>query len=249
VSQVILETRGLTKRFGANVAVSEVSLSVETGVIHCIIGPNGAGKTTLFNLLTKDLQPSSGTILLAGHDITSLKPHEISRRGVGRSYQITSVFPHMSVRDNVWVATYRHRRGGQFNFWSRQGAYPDVDARADEVLAEIGVGTAYGDMLAGELSYGDQRLLEIAIALATSPRLLLFDEPMSGLSEEETRRVAELIRALGARYTVVMIEHKMNVVMTISDRITVMNFGEVIADGPPAEIAADPAVKRAYFGT
>jgi branched-chain amino acid transport system ATP-binding protein len=155
----------------------------------------------------------------------------------------------MSVRDNVWVATYRHRRDGQFNFWSRSRAYPDVDARTDEILAEIGVAAGYGETLARELSYGDQRLLEIAIALATAPRLLLFDEPMSGLSGEETRRVSELIRALGARYTVVMIEHKMNVVMTISDRITVMNFGKVIADGLPVEIAADAAVKRAYFGT
>jgi branched-chain amino acid transport system ATP-binding protein len=249
VGEIILETRGLTKKFGANVAVSDVSLAVEAGIIHCIIGPNGAGKTTLFNLLTKDLQPSSGTMLLAGQDITLLKPHEISRRGVGRSYQITSVFPHMSVRDNVWVATYRHRRAGRFNFWSSSGAYPDVDMRTDEILAEIGVGAVNGKTLAGELSYGDQRLLEIAIALATSPRLLLFDEPMSGLSEEETRRVSELIRALGTRYTVVMIEHKMNVVMSISDRITVMNFGKVIADGLPVEVAADADVKRAYFGT
>jgi branched-chain amino acid transport system ATP-binding protein len=146
-------------------------------------------------------------------------------------------------------AAYRDRKDGRFNFWSRAVGYAEVDGTADRLIDEIGVGTGRAGTLAGELSYGDQRLLEIAIALATSPRLLLLDEPMSGLSEEETRRVAELIRALSARYTIVMIEHKMNVVMSISDRVTVMNFGEVIADGPPAAVAADPAVKRAYFGT
>jgi branched-chain amino acid transport system ATP-binding protein len=248
MAHTILRTEGITKAFGANVAVSNVSLTVAEGALHCIIGPNGAGKTTLFNLLTKDLPPTSGRILFEDEDITLLKTHEVSRRGIGRSFQITSVFPTMTVHDNVWVAAYRHQRKGLFDFWNTADRFGDIDSRVAAILSEVGL-APYADRRAGELSYGDQRLLEIAITLATSPRLLLLDEPMSGLSEEDTRRTAGLVRRLARDYTVVMIEHKMNVVMTISDRITVMNFGEVIAEGTPNEVAANEAVKRAYFGT
>jgi branched-chain amino acid transport system ATP-binding protein len=248
VGQAILKTERVSKAFGANLAVAGVSLEIEEGTLHTIIGPNGAGKTTLFNLLTKDLAPTSGRIVFAGEDVTHRQSYEISRLGVGRSYQITSVFAGMTVHDNVWVAAYRHAHRGFFDFWSLSGRFTDLARRTEDVLAETGL-AGRGAMLARELSYGDQRLLEIAIALATVPRLLLLDEPTSGLSQEETQKVAELIRRLARQYTVVMIEHKVDVVMTISDRITVMNFGEVIAEGSPAEITANERVKKAYFGT
>ena len=248
MGQAILRTEQVTKSFGANLAVAGVSLEVQEGTLHTIIGPNGAGKTTLFNLLTKDLPPTSGRIVFAGEDVTHRQPYEVSRLGVGRSYQITSIFAGMTVHDNVWVAAYRNARGGFFDFWSRAARFGDLRLRTEDVLAHAGLG-GRGARLARELSYGDQRLLEIAIALATEPRLLLLDEPTSGLSQEETQKVAELIRRLARQYTVVMIEHKVDVVMTISDRISVMNFGEIIAEGTPAEIMANERVKKAYFGT
>jgi branched-chain amino acid transport system ATP-binding protein len=244
----VLSTSGLSKSFGANIAVRDVSLEVRENSLHCIIGPNGAGKTTLFNLLTRDLRPSAGRIHFAGEDVTSRRPDEISRRGIGRSYQITSVFGSMTVRDNVWVAAYRFLRQGALTFWRRDRAGSEVDRWVEETLARVGLREA-ADLRADELSYGDQRVLEIAIALATRPRLILLDEPMSGLSQEDTRRMAALVRSLTERGTVLMIEHKIDVIMGISDRVTVMNFGEVIADGPPERIAADPLVRQAYFGS
>jgi branched-chain amino acid transport system ATP-binding protein len=247
MATALLETDKLTKRFGAHTAVSEVSLSVREGELLCIIGPNGAGKTTFFNLLAKDLPPSAGRIRLAGRDVTALRPHQVSRLGVGRSYQITSIFPELDVRENVWVAAYRHEHAGLLDFWSGAGRFRELGARVEASLEQVGM-TALAEVKASELSYGDQRLLEIAITLATQPRLILLDEPTSGLSQEETRKVAQLVRRLAERYTVVMIEHKMDVVMTISHRIVVMNFGAVIADGPPAEVARDAVVKKAYFG-
>jgi branched-chain amino acid transport system ATP-binding protein len=243
----ILRTEHLSKAFGANLAVADVTLEVEEGSLHTIIGPNGAGKTTLFNLLTKDLPPTRGRIVFDGRDVTGRTPFEIARLGVGRSYQITSTFQSMTVLDNVWVSAYRRLRAGRFDFWSRVRGFADVERHAVEVLARLGL-AAHKDAFARALSYGDQRLLEIAIALATGPRMLLLDEPTSGLSQEETGRIAELIRRLAREYTVVMIEHKVDVVMAISDRITVMNFGEVIADGPPTAIMVNPDVRKAYFG-
>ena len=248
MTEPLLRVEGLTKVFGAHKAVSGISLEVAAGELLCIIGPNGAGKTTLFNLLTKDLSPTAGRIWLSGDDVTGARPHQISRRGVGRSYQITSVFQSMTVFDNVWTAAYRHDEGGRLVFWRRSDAYEAVSPRVDEVLAAVGL-AHYRDALAAELSYGDQRLLEIAVTLATAPRLLLLDEPTSGLSQEETRKVSSLIRELSARATVVMIEHKMDVVMQISDRLAVMNFGRVIAEGRPEDVARDPEVRRAYLGT
>jgi branched-chain amino acid transport system ATP-binding protein len=244
----LLSTKSLTKQFGANVAVSDVSLEVVPNSLHCIIGPNGAGKTTLFNLLTKDLKPTSGLIFLEGDDITGLRPDQISRRGVGRSYQITSVFNSLTVHENVWVAAYRHMNSGALVFWRRKVPGLDVSARADEILERVGL-LELREMKADELSYGDQRILEIAITLATEPQLLLLDEPMSGLSQEDTKRMASLIKGLVATETVLMIEHKIDVIMGISDHVTVMDFGKVIADGTPEEIAADPRVRQAYFGS
>ena len=244
----LLSVSGLGKVFGGHHAVSDVTLDVEAGALVCILGPNGAGKTTLFNLLTKDLQPSSGTIRFEGRDVTALPPHGVARLGIGRSYQITSVFPELSVEDNVWIAAYRQDHAGRLVFWRGAARYRRSEARIQDLLETVGL-LRLRHVAAGALSYGDQRLLEIAITLATEPRLVLLDEPTSGLSQEETRRVGRLIRMLAASVTVVMIEHKMDVVMEISDRLVVMNRGRVIADGTPAIVAADEAVKAAYFGT
>jgi branched-chain amino acid transport system ATP-binding protein len=244
----MLRTEGLTKAFGANTAVSNVSIEVAEGELLCIIGPNGAGKTTFFNLLTKDLSPTAGRIFVEGREVTSLLPHQISRLGVGRSYQITSVFQELSVHENVWVAAYRKSKRGRLNFWNSARSFRELDSPVMGTLERVGL-AARADLVAGALSYGDQRLLEIAITLASSPRLILLDEPTSGLSQDETEKVGRLIRELARTVTVVMIEHKMNVVMSISDRIVVMNFGAVIADGKPDQVAAHPEVRRAYFGT
>jgi branched-chain amino acid transport system ATP-binding protein len=244
----LLSVSGLGKIFGGHHAVENVTLDVGVGALVCILGPNGAGKTTLFNLLTKDLQPTSGTIRFEGRDVTGLPPHRIARLGIGRSYQITSIFPELSVEENVWIAAYRRDHGGRLVFWRRAASYRRSETRIQTLLETVGL-QHLRSVPAAALSYGDQRLLEIAITLATEPRLILLDEPTSGLSQEETRRVGRLIRALAAQITVVMIEHKIDVVMEISDRLVVMNRGRVIADGRPAEVAADAAVKAAYFGT
>ena len=243
----LLSVQGLAKQFGGHRAVDGVALDVAAGELVCILGPNGAGKTTLFNLLTKDLQPSAGTIRFEGRDITALAPHRVARLGIGRSYQITSVFPELSVEENVWVAAYRQDHAGRLVFWRRADRFVRDEARTRELLERVGI-ARLRHLPAGQLSYGDQRLLEIAITLATAPRLLLLDEPTSGLSQEETTRVGALIRSLAGTYTVVMIEHKMDVVMQISDRLVVMDRGRVIADDVPAVVARDRAVKTAYFG-
>ena len=243
----LLDVTGLARRFGGHRAVDGVDLAVETGELVCILGPNGAGKTTLFNLLTKDLPPSAGTIRFEGRDITALPPHRVARLGIGRSYQITSVFPELSVEENVRLAAYRQDHAGRLVFWRRADRFRRDEPRTRELLERTGLARLRGEP-AGRISYGDQRLLEIAITLAAGPRLLLLDEPTSGLSQEETGRVAALIRSLARDYTVVMIEHKMDVVMRISDRLVVMDRGRVIANGRPDAVAADPAVKTAYFG-
>ncbi len=247
MSTEILRTEGVSKNFGAHKAVADVSLSVREGHLHCIIGPNGAGKTTLFNVLTKDLPPTTGAIFFQGRDVTGLAPYEISRLGIGRSYQITSIFANQTVYDNVWVAVYQHEGTGSFNFWRRYTGYPPLNERTTSLLELVGLSSHAGKM-AMELSYGDQRLLEIAVTLATSPKLLLLDEPVNGLAQNETGKLARLIRDLVPRYTVLMIEHKMDVVMNISDRVSVMNFGEIIAEGTPQEMRDNADVKRAYFG-
>ncbi|MDQ2140670.1 ABC transporter ATP-binding protein [Alcaligenaceae bacterium B3P038] len=241
------EARNVTKKFGANVVIEDLSIGFEPGMLHSILGPNGAGKTTLFNLLTRDLPVTSGEILLNGDTVTKLKPHQIARRGVGRSYQISSVYLDLTFQENVWLAAYRAAHGGRIGWWRRVEHYDGLRAQASQLLAKLGL-EQYEHTLARSVSYGDQRLLEIAVTLATRPEILLLDEPTAGLSQRETERVKTFIASIKSEYTIVMIEHKMNVVMEISDRIHVMNRGALIAAGTAAEISQNQAVHAAYFG-
>jgi branched-chain amino acid transport system ATP-binding protein len=242
----VLRTRELTKRFGANVAVDAVDIDVRPGKLHAIIGPNGAGKTTLFNLLSGELRPSGGSIEFAGRDVSRLDATSRSHLGMGRSFQRTNVFPKLSVFENVRLAA-QSRTGQSFAMWRTASSLRAVSARTEAALDEIGL-LGHRAQLAGELAGGDQRLLELAITLATDPVLLLLDEPSQGLSPQDARRLIDRIGALAARYTIVLIEHNMPLVMGLSDEITVMNFGRVLAHGTPAEIRADPAVRAAYLG-
>ena len=243
----ILETQELTKAFGALTAVNGVSLSVEAGTLHSIIGPNGAGKTTLFNLLTGTFPPTSGRILLDGRDITGTPAHRVAHLGLARSYQRTSVFPAFSLLENVWVAAFATGRSWRGLAWRKTERYAEVTARARQALADTGL-AGKADAPAREISHGEQRQLELAIALAAAPRVLLLDEPAAGLSPEETRKMVALVRSLKGRYTIVLIEHKMDIIMSVSDRISVMHFGSLIAEGTPAEIQKNPEVRRAYLG-
>jgi branched-chain amino acid transport system ATP-binding protein len=243
----ILETQELTKAFGALTAVNGVSLSVEAGTLHSIIGPNGAGKTTLFNLLTGTFPPSSGRILLDGRDITGTPASRVAHLGLARSYQRTSVFPAFSLLDNVWVAAFATGLSWSGLAWRKTERYAEVTARARQALADVGL-AGKADAPAREISHGEQRQLELAIALAAAPRVLLLDEPAAGLSPEETRNMVALVRSLKGRYTIVLIEHKMDIIMSVSDRISVMHFGGLIAEGTPAEIQKNPEVRRAYLG-
>jgi len=243
----ILETQALTKAFGALTAVNGVSLGVEAGTLHSIIGPNGAGKTTLFNLLTGTFPPSSGRILLDGRDITGTPAHRVAHLGLARSYQRTSVFPAFSLLDNVWVAAFATGRSWSGLMWRKADRFPEAIARARQALADVGLAGKAGAP-AREISHGEQRQLELAIALAAAPRVLLLDEPAAGLSPEETRKMVALVRSLKGRYTIVLIEHKMDIIMSVSDRISVMHFGSLIAEGTPAEIQKNPEVRRAYLG-
>jgi branched-chain amino acid transport system ATP-binding protein len=243
----ILETQALTKAFGALTAVNGVSLGVEAGTLHSVIGPNGAGKTTLFNLLTGTFPPSSGRILLDGRDITGTPASRVAHLGLARSYQRTTVFPAFSLLDNVWVAAFATGRSWRGLMWRKTERYAEVTARARQALADVGL-AGKADAPAREISHGEQRQLELAIALAAAPRVLLLDEPAAGLSPEETRKMVALVRSLKGRYTIVLIEHKMDIIMSVSDRISVMHFGSLIAEGTPAEIQKNPEVRRAYLG-
>ena len=243
----LLETRELTKSFGALTAVNAVNLRIEQGTLHSIIGPNGAGKTTLFNLLTGQFPPSAGQILFDGRDITGTRAHHIAHLGLARSFQRTNVFPAFSLLDNVWVAAFACSPSWRGLLWRRTDRYADVTARARAALADVGLAEK-AHHLAREISHGEQRQLELAIALAAAPRVLLLDEPAAGLSPEETRRMVALVRQLKGRYTIVLIEHKIDIIMRVSDRISVMHFGALIAEGTPAEIQRNPEVRRAYLG-
>jgi len=243
----ILETESLTKSFGALTAVSAVRLRVEAGTLHSIIGPNGAGKTTLFNLLTGTFPPTSGRILFDGKDITGTPAHRIAHLGLARSFQRTNVFPAFSLLDNVWLAAFACSRSWRGLLWRRAERYLEPTERARAALADVGL-AAKADQPAREISHGEQRQLELAIALAAAPRVLLLDEPAAGLSPEETRKMVALVRALKGRYTIVLIEHKMDIIMNVSDRISVMHFGSLIAEGTPQEIQRNPEVRRAYLG-
>ncbi len=242
----ILETDGLVKEFKGFVAVNDVSLRVRRGHIHALIGPNGAGKTTCFNLLTKFLEPSRGSIRFNGVDITSDRPAQIARRGVVRSFQISAVFPHLTVLENVRVALQR-RLGTSFHFWRSEKSLTVLDERARFLLAEVGL-AEYADVVAVEMPYGRKRALEIATTLALEPELMLLDEPTQGMGHEDVDRVMQLIKKVSANRSILMVEHNMKVVAGISDAITVLARGAVLAEGNYAEVARNPLVIEAYMG-
>src|SRR5207248_8870680 len=243
----LLETHSLSKSFGALTAVNAVNLRVEAGTLHSIIGPNGAGKTTLFNLLTGTFAPSAGRIVFDGSDITGTPAHRIAHLGLARSFQRTNVFPAFSLLENVWVAAFACSKSWRGLLWRHTDGYPEAIGRARQALADVGLADK-ASQPAREISHGEQRQLELAIALAAAPRVLLLDEPAAGLSPEETRKMVALVRTLKGRYTIVLIEHKMDIIMNVSDRISVMHFGALIAEGAPAEIQRNPDVRRAYLG-
>jgi branched-chain amino acid transport system ATP-binding protein len=241
----LLRTEGLTRSFGSLMAVSRVDLIVRQGELRSIIGPNGAGKTTLFRLVSGELAPSSGRIWFRDEEITGLPQHRVSRLGIAKSYQITNIFPHLSVLENVRVAAQGYARS--FNFWSRAGDLGEPRERAAAILESVGL-AGKADHLAAHLSHGEKRHLEIGISLASDPALLLLDEPTAGMSPEETEETIVLIREVATARTVILVEHKMKLVMKISDRITVLHQGQVIADGTPEEIRNDPVVRQTYLG-
>ncbi len=243
----ILETTDLTKEFKGFVAVNKVNLRVRRGHIHALIGPNGAGKTTCFNLLTKFLQPTSGAIVFDGADITRESPAAIARRGVIRSFQISAVFQHLSVLENVRVALQR-TLNTSFHFWKSERSLHKLDARAMELLAEVDLAD-YAQLPAVELSYGRKRALEIATTLAMSPQLMLLDEPTQGMGIEDVDRIRQLIKKVSAQRTILMVEHNMSVVSSIADTITVLQRGALLAEGPYAEVSKNPQVIEAYMGT
>ena len=243
----ILETHALTKEFKGFVAVDNVNLRVRRGSIHALIGPNGAGKTTCFNLLTKFLTPSAGRIVFQGVDMTNEKPAAIARRGVVRSFQISAVFAHLSVLENVRVALQR-KLGTSFHFWKRESSLRVLDDEALALLRSVDL-EPYASLPAVELSYGRKRALEIATTLAMDPTLMLLDEPTQGMGSEDVERVRELIRKVAANRTVLMVEHNMSVVASIADTITVLARGATLAEGPYAEVSRNPAVIEAYMGT
>ncbi len=243
----ILETRELTKEFKGFVAVNKVDLKVRRGSIHAMIGPNGAGKTTCFNLLTKFLIPTRGQILFDGVDITPDKPAAIARRGVIRSFQISAVFAHLSVLENVRVALQR-KLGTSYHVWKPEASLHTLDAQALALLAQVDL-EAYAALPAVELSYGCKRALEIATTLAMEPKLMLLDEPTQGMGLEDVDRIRQLIKKVAASRTVLMVEHNMSVVASIADTITVLQRGALLAEGPYAEVSKNPAVIEAYMGS
>jgi branched-chain amino acid transport system ATP-binding protein len=244
---IILSTSGLTKDFGGFTAVNGVDLKVKRGTIHALIGPNGAGKTTCFNLLTKFLSPTKGAIVFNDRDITREKPAEIARLGLVRSFQISAVFPQLSVLTNVRIALQR-KRGDSFDFWRSESVLKPLEDEALRLLDSVGL-ASYATLTAGELSYGRKRALEIATTLALDPEMLLLDEPMAGMGREDVERIAVLIRKVSANRTILMVEHNLSVVASLSDRITVLARGQVLAEGDYAAVSKDPRVIEAYIGS
>jgi branched-chain amino acid transport system ATP-binding protein len=244
---IVLETRGLTKEFRGFIAVNDVSLRVAAGTIHALIGPNGAGKTTCFNLLTKFLEPTRGTITWQGRDITRAKPAQVARLGVVRSFQISAVFPHLTVIENVRVALQR-ARGNSYDFWRSERVLAQYDDRARELLADVNL-TEYETVPAGLLPYGRKRALEIATTLALDPAMLLLDEPTAGMTHEDVEHVVALIHRIRVGRTILMVEHNLSVVAGLSDTITVLTRGQVLAEGDYAAVSANPEVRAAYIGS
>jgi branched-chain amino acid transport system ATP-binding protein len=242
----ILATQGLTKEFKGFVAVNGVDLTVRRGTIHALIGPNGAGKTTCFNLLTHFLTPTRGRIFFNGREITGSRPAAIARMGLVRSFQISAVFPHLSVLENVRIALQR-KHGHSFAFWRSERTLGSLDAQAGELIAAVGL-TGFEGTPAVELPYGRKRALEIATTLALDPEMMLLDEPTAGMTHEDVERIAALIKRVAADRTVLMVEHNLSVVSTLSDHITVLARGEVLAQGDYDSVSRNPAVIEAYLG-
>jgi len=242
----LLETKNVTKAYGALLAVSDVSFSINPGIIHSIIGPNGAGKTTFFNLLAGVYSPTSGDIVFEGKNISSMKVFKRARLGIGRSYQVTSIFPELTVRENVRVAV-QAKGNHNFSLFRPAESLSECMDKTNAILEEMGL-ISLADQIASTIPYGSQRSLDVAIALATDPKLLLLDEPTSGMSPEDTVKMIDLIERISERYTITLIEHHMSVVMSISDKITVLSQGMVLAEGDPKEIQKNEDVKNAYLG-
>jgi branched-chain amino acid transport system ATP-binding protein len=247
MTDVILETSHLTKEFKGFTAVNDVSLQVERGHIHALIGPNGAGKTTCFNLLTKFLVPTSGAIFFNGRDITAAKPAQIARQGIIRSFQISAVFPHLTVMQNVRIGLQR-ALGTSFHFWKKEASLSCLNDRAMELLLQVDL-REFADTVTVDLPYGRKRALEIATTLAMEPELMLLDEPTQGMGHEDVGRVTDLIKKVSAGRTILMVEHNMSVVSGICDKITVLQRGAVLAEGRYEEVASNPQVMEAYMGT
>jgi len=243
---ILLSASGLTKRFGGFAAVNGVDLAVRRGTIHALIGPNGAGKTTCFNLLTKFLQPTAGVIRFNGRDITRMAPADIAGLRLVRSFQISAVFPRLSVLENVRVALQR-RRGDSFDFWRSDRTLAHFDDEARSRIDDVGL-SEFVHHAAGELPYGRKRALEIATTLALDPQMLLLDEPMAGMAQEDVARTSALIRRIAESRTVLMVEHNLSVVADLSDRITVLARGQVLAEGDYDTVSSDPRVIEAYIG-
>jgi branched-chain amino acid transport system ATP-binding protein len=241
----LLEARGVSRSFGRLRAVSNVDLRVAAGELRAIIGPNGAGKSTLLKLIAGEVRPSRGTVHFKGTDITGWPTHRIARLGVARSYQVTHLFPGLTVLENVRVAVQAHH--SPYNFWQRAEALRDARDRALDLLRLVEL-EQKADDVASTLSHGEQRHLELAVALAIEPALLLLDEPTAGMSQEDTRATARVIGRLAEQHTIILVEHKMDVVMNVAHRISVLHFGEVLAEGTPAEIRANKAVEDVYLG-
>jgi len=246
-TDLILETEGLTKEFRGFLAVKDVSLRVRRGTIHALIGPNGAGKTTCFNLLTHFLTPTRGRITFNGREITGSTPAHIARLGLVRSFQISAVFPHLSVLENVRVALQR-RRGRSFDFWRSERVLEGLDGRARELIEAVGL-AAFAATPAVELPYGRKRALEIATTLALDPEMMLLDEPTAGMTHEDVERISALIRQVAANRTVLMVEHNLSVVANLSHSITVLARGEILAEGDYATVSKNPDVIQAYMGS
>jgi branched-chain amino acid transport system ATP-binding protein len=244
---IILETRGLTKEFKGFVAVQNVALQVLRGTIHALIGPNGAGKTTCFNLLTHFLEPTRGQIFYNGREITGSRPAAIARMGLVRSFQISAVFPHLTVIENVRIALQR-KRGASFDFWRSERVLDALNERARELIDAVGL-SEYATTAAGELPYGRKRALEIATTLALDPEMMLLDEPTAGMTHEDVERISALVKKVAANRTVLMVEHNLSVVANLSDTITVLQRGEILAEGDYATVSKDPQVIQAYMGS
>ena len=246
MSAPVLRLENLRKNFGALLVTDGVTLDVASGELHAIIGPNGAGKTTLINQVGGLIAPDAGRILFGGRDITALPVHARAALGLARSFQITSILPEFSALQNVALAV-QARAGSSFRFFGRADAETELNERATAALAEVGL-DARADIPAGHLSHGEKRALELAIALAMEPKLLLLDEPMAGTGREETERLVALLRRLKGRFPMVLVEHDMTAVFALADRISVLLYGRILASGTPAEVRADPAVMAAYLG-